>query len=74
MNDPGCMNNIAGKEEFRIIQKELRDNLKRDLKMQKDPRVMGNGDVFESYPRYSRMRKFSGFKEKGEYNPEFEVK
>ena len=68
------MNNLAGKKEFRIIQKELRDNLKRYLKEQKDPRVMGNGDIFESYPSYSRMREFAGFKEKEEYNPEFEVK
>jgi len=42
------------------------------LKKQGDPRVTGNGDIFESYPRFGAMRNFPGFKKRGEYNPAFQ--
>ena len=71
--DPGCMNNLAGKAEFDSIKRELKTKLKQKLTQQQDPRMLGNGDIFESYPRYSRMRKFKGFKDRGAYNPKFQV-
>jgi uncharacterized sulfatase len=39
----------------------------------KDAPVMtGNGDIFESYPRFGGMRDFPGFKEGGKYNPKYQ--
>lgn len=70
-NDPACMNNLAGEDKYSKIVSKLRQQLKQILIKQKDPRVMGNGDIFESYPRYSKMRDFDGFKEQGAYNPEY---
>jgi len=71
-NDPYCMNNLAEQAEYDQIKSELRSTLKNKLTEQKDPRMLGNGDIFESYPRYSRMRQFEGFKKQGEYNPEYQ--
>jgi uncharacterized sulfatase len=42
------------------------------LREQGDPRALGTGDIFESYPRVSRMRpELGGFAERGEYNPKY---
>ena len=71
-NDPGCLKNLAGDPKFQIIKNELRKTLENELKAQGDPRMTGNGDVFESYPRFGAMRDFPGFKEKGKYNPKFQ--
>ena len=72
--DPACFNNLAEKDEFKAIAKKLRTELESALTEQGDPRMLGYGDVIESYPRYSRMRKFAGFKKRGEYNPKVQVK
>lgn len=72
--DAGCINNLAQEPQYAGVRKDLRAQLERLLKEQGDPRVLGYGDIFESYPRYSRMRNFPGFKKQGEYNPEFQVK
>ncbi len=67
--DPGCTVNLAGEEAYGRIRKELRELLERELMAQGDPRVLGYGDIFESYPRISPMRQFPGFRKQGEYNP-----
>ncbi|KPL11910.1 heparan N-sulfatase [candidate division BRC1 bacterium SM23_51] len=72
--DPGCVNNLAALAKYAAIQKKLRAELEQALTEQKDPRVLGYGDVFDSYPRYSAMRDYPGFKKQGEYNPKFQVK
>ena len=41
---------------------------------QGDPRMLGTGDVFESYPRFDGMREFAEFKGKEKYNPVFQGK
>ncbi len=41
------------------------------LTEQKDPRVLGTGDLFDSYPRFGKMRPFPGFNTQGQYNPAF---
>ena len=70
--DPGCINNIAEDPAYLKIKKELSKILSDELKKQGDPRVTGNGDIFESYPRFGPMRDFPGFKKRGEYNPAFQ--
>jgi uncharacterized sulfatase len=56
--DPGNLVNLADRPEFAAVQKRLRAELEQYLKETRDPRALGNGDVFESYPRYSPIRKF----------------
>jgi N-sulfoglucosamine sulfohydrolase len=68
-NDPDCMFNLAAAPEFSVVKKELRVELERVLIEQKDPRVLGYGDIFESYPYFGFMQeKIPGFKERGRYN------
>jgi hypothetical protein len=50
--DPAQINNVAGKAEYAKVQKKLADTLTAELKATKDPRALGNGDVFETYPYY----------------------
>lgn len=47
--DENCMNNLAFNEEFASIKKELISILETELKKQNDPRIFGNGDVFDNY-------------------------
>ena len=72
--DPGCMKNLANDPKYQAVKKKLGDTLKVMLKEQGDPRMSGYGDIFESYPRYSPMRNFKGFKERGKYNPAYQKK
>ena len=44
--DPDCLNNLAGKKDVSALKKQLFD----ELKVQEDPRVLGNGKVFDEYP------------------------
>jgi N-sulfoglucosamine sulfohydrolase len=71
--DPYCLTNLAEKQEFQQIKSELSESLRKELQETGDPRVSGYGDVWESYPRYSSMRKFSGFKTRGVYNSKFQL-
>ena len=56
--DPGCLNNLAGQSDVAKIDKQLRAQLQAYLKKTGDPRVLGNGDIWETYKRYSKIRKF----------------
>ena len=49
-NDPFQLYNLIGNEEFEDIRKELRDDLISLLKETGDPRVIGGGEKFDSYP------------------------
>lgn len=71
-NDPGCTRNLAIDNQFSSVKKNLRAKLIKELKAQKDPRMTGNGDVFDSYPRFGAMREFEGFREQGKYNPAYQ--
>lgn len=57
-NDPGNLKNLAGDAKYAEVQQRLRGEMNAYLTSTKDPRVLGNGDIFESYPRYSPIRKF----------------
>lgn len=47
--DEDCINNLANKEEFQMLKKELKSILESELKNQKDPRMFGNGAIFDNY-------------------------
>lgn len=70
--DPDCLVNLAAGEEYDSIRKALHATLEASLVAQGDPRVLGFGDVFDSYPRFAGMREaMGGFHERGAYNPAF---
>jgi arylsulfatase A-like enzyme len=47
--DPDCINNLANDEVYKTKATALREKLFDELKKQGDPRVLGNGDVFDKY-------------------------
>ncbi|MBT5926749.1 MAG: sulfatase [Verrucomicrobia bacterium] len=70
--DPGCMRNLASSPAYEKHRQDLAHLLQRELRRQKDPRIINGGQVFDSYPRYSSMRPhLGGFAERGKYNPAF---
>jgi uncharacterized sulfatase len=70
--DPGCMLDLAASSNHAGIRTDLRAQLARELERLGDPRMTKNGDVWESYPRFSAMRpELGGFAEQGKYNPKY---
>ena len=57
-SDPACLKNLAGDAEYKEILLAHRKQLGGYLMQTLDPRVTGNGDVFETYVRYSPIRQF----------------
>lgn len=57
-DDPGCLRNLAAEPEYEETRAALWGELEAYLKETGDPRVMGNGDIWEEYIRYSPIRKF----------------
>jgi uncharacterized sulfatase len=58
VNDPDCLTNLAANSAFAKTKADLANQLTNYLKQTGDPRVVGNGDIWETYPRYSPIRKF----------------
>lgn len=50
--DPDCLNNLADSAEHTSLMSELNSRMVNLLKEQGDPRMFGNGSIFDSY-RYS---------------------
>ncbi|MCL4797417.1 MAG: sulfatase [Bryobacteraceae bacterium] len=72
-NDPGCLTNLAESAEHAAVKKQLSAQLEAELTAHGDPRMLGKGDIWESYPRHSPMRpQLGGFAERGEYNPKYQ--
>ena len=66
------MENLAGKMEYEPVKEDLRNKLENELRIQSDPRILGYGDIYESFPRYGRFREeLEGFSKRGEYNPDY---
>ena len=72
VKDPACTQNLAASAAYAATQKQMRAELERTLTGTSDPRMTGNGDIWESYPRFSPMRpQLGGFAEQGQYNPKY---
>ncbi len=57
--DPGCINNLALDPDYEPITRNLRNQLMSFLEKTEDPRVIGNGYIWEEYPRLrGPMREF----------------
>ena len=67
-SDPDCINNLADHPELQETKTRLWTQLKRELTSQKDPRILGDGDIFDFYPncRIERQQDLYG---KPAYNP-----
>jgi arylsulfatase A-like enzyme len=48
-DDPHCIVNLASDKDLEKLRKEMRTKLLTELESQGDPRVTGNGDVFDKY-------------------------
>ena len=70
---PDCIKNLADTPEHCEMRDKLGAQLSAVLTEQKDPRALGTGDLFESYPRFGAMRpKLGGFSKQGAYNPAYQ--
>ena len=56
--DPGCLKNLADDPALTEVKERLAGQLANYLQITADPRATGNGDIFETYPRYSSIRWF----------------
>jgi uncharacterized sulfatase len=74
--DRTCLKNLAEDAEYSDDKARLWEILEKELVKQQDPRILGYGDIFESYPRVSPMRteQFKGFSKRDQYNPEYQRK
>ena len=68
--DRECMYNLADDPAYAGIKKELRSRMEAMLKEQEDPRMFGNGDIFNSYG-YSAERGWNFYERfmAGEFTP-----
>ena len=60
-NDKFCIHNLASNVRFKTQLTELKTELFAQLKLQKDPRMFGNGDVFDNYPYNDREKEAWNF-------------
>ncbi|REG87156.1 sulfatase family protein [Algoriphagus antarcticus] len=57
--DPSCLKNLSGIQLLKNIEGALKTELISELNKSNDPRVVGpNTELFDSYKRYSPIRKF----------------
>lgn len=49
-DDPYCIDNLAGAEAEKEIKKKLAEQMEKELRQEEDPRMEGNGDIFDKYP------------------------
>ena len=47
--DPDCVNNLAGSEKYADRISHLREQMESELKAQGDPRMFGQGTLFDQY-------------------------
>lgn len=71
-DDPDCIKNLAESPDVAAIEATLHKTLTETLTRQRDPRALGNGDVFDTYPRFGGMRpELGGFAKAGVANTDF---
>ena len=49
VKDPECVHNLADKPKYKSLKNKLKKQLFAELKKQGDPRMFGNGHVFDEY-------------------------
>ncbi len=56
--DPYCMDNLAENEKFEDIKLALAEEMEQKLTEQNDPRILGNGDIFDNYPYVGAVQNY----------------
>jgi uncharacterized sulfatase len=51
-NDPDQLHNVADDAAYASAKRKLSTQLSAELRASGDPRILGNGDVFDRYPYY----------------------
>ncbi|MGV3509091.1 MAG: sulfatase [Sphingobacteriaceae bacterium] len=64
--DPFCMTNLASEKSYSKQKENLKALMETELKKQGDPRMFGNGEVFDKYPSASDAKDFYNRYMKGE--------
>lgn len=62
--DPDCINNLAEDPQYLKVKNILQKQMEDELRAQKDPRILGGGDIFDYYPNSSVARAKVIYKEK----------
>lgn len=57
-HDPECVVNIAGKEEFAGLKAAMEREMTDRLKAEGDPRMSGQGEVFDRYPNMCKSQMY----------------
>ncbi len=53
-----CLTNLAKKPEYEAVKSKLIRQMTRKLKKDGDPRILGQGDIFDTYPYSENTRNF----------------
>lgn len=69
VNDPLCMNNLALSKEYSGLMSEMETEMTSELTRQGDPRMSGNGAIFDSYPNMCKAHDYYNRVKAGE-NPQ----
>lgn len=48
-DDPDCVHNLAGNPKYNKLKNRMKEQLFSELKEQGDPRMFGNGEIFDNY-------------------------
>ena len=67
--DRECMANLAEDANYNVLKKQMRSELLQKLTEQQDPRMLGQGDIFDSYPYMGSARDAWNRIKKGESVP-----
>jgi N-sulfoglucosamine sulfohydrolase len=57
-DDPFCMNNLAGNENYGKLKAQMESEMIQRLTEQQDPRMAGNGHIFENYIYEGAVRNY----------------
>lgn len=58
VQDPFCMNNLAEDENYARQKTSLEQEMIQKLTGQNDPRILGNGDIFDNYPYNGAVKNY----------------
>lgn len=67
--DQECMTNLAEDPDYNTLKKQMRSELLQELTEQQDPRILGQGSIFDSYPYMGPARDAWNRIKKGENVP-----
>tara|TARA_R110000850_G_scaffold148195_5_gene270418 strand:- start:335 stop:1885 length:1551 start_codon:yes stop_codon:yes gene_type:complete len=66
--DPDCVNNLADDPEYAGLMKDLYAQMEEELIAQEDPRILGQGDIFDDYP-YCKIDRQQDLYKRPDYDP-----